>query len=230
MQKFQYIGRGVYTVAEAARLASVPAKRLRRWTRGYRYFYKGQIHYSPPPVATVTPEYEGDAVVSFNDLLEVRFLNRFRDYGVSWKVIRLATAAARDLLGQHHPFSSRSFRTDGRNIVAEITRVTGDRLLLNLVSDQYEFERLVAPFLFAGIEYGAEEQPTRWWPRGEDIQVLIDPSRAFGAPIVPVEGVPTRVLYNGMRTEGAIDIVARWYDVSPEAVKDAVAFEESLAS
>jgi uncharacterized protein (DUF433 family) len=228
--QFRYIGRGVYTLAEAARLSAVPSKRLRRWTGGYRYLYKGEFRYSPPPVAAVTPEYDGTPVISFGDLLEVRFLNAFREYGVSWKVIRLASAAAKELLGRHHPFSSRIFRTDGRNILAELTRVTGDKLLLNLVNDQYEFERIVSPFLYAGIEYDQEEQPRRWWPRGVAKQVVIDPERALGAPIVPREGVPTRVLYNAFLAESSLEFVARWFDVDFAAVRDAVDFERSLTA
>jgi uncharacterized protein (DUF433 family) len=225
---FSYIGRGVYTLSEAARLSAVPARRIRRWTSGYRYKHRGEFRYSPPPVASVAPEYDGAPVVSFGDLIEVRFLNAFREYGVSWNVIRTASAAARELIGRPHPFSSRIFRTDGRTILAELTRVTGDKLLLNLVNHQYELERIVSPFLYAGLEYNHEEQPARWWPLGESRHVLIDPQRALGAPIDPDEGVPTRVIYNAFLAEESVGFVARWFEIKPEAVRDAVEFEESL--
>jgi len=225
---FSYIGRGVYTLAEASRLSAVPTKRLRRWTAGYRYWYRGHVKYSPPPVATLVQEDESAPVLSFGDLIEVRFLDAFRRYGVSWRAIRHAAAAAKELLGRHHPFSSRIFRTDGRDILAELTRVTGDKLLLNLAKDQYEFERIVSPFLYAGIEYGEEEQPSRWWPKGEAVKVVIDPERAFGAPIVPEEGVPTRVLFNAFKAEQDIEFVAQWFEVDPAAVRDAVDFERAL--
>jgi len=229
-QQFDYIGRGVYSLREASRLARVPAPRLRRWTRGYRFFYKGEFRFSPPPVASVTPPFEEEPVVSFADLLEVRFLNAFREYGVSWKAIRVASANAKELLGRHHPFSSRIFKTDGHTILAEITRTTGDRFLLDLVQNQYEFERIVTPLLYAGIEYNLDQEPSRWWPLGESRQVVIDPSRAFGAPIIAQEGVPTRVLTNAFEAERSIDLVAAWFDVEPGAVRDAIDFEYSLAS
>ena len=37
MVDYLYIGHGVYSVAEAARLTGVPASTIRRWTRGYSY-------------------------------------------------------------------------------------------------------------------------------------------------------------------------------------------------
>lgn len=103
-------------------------------------------------------------------------------------------------------------------------------MLLDLARSQYEFERIVAPFLYAGVEYNDDEQPTRWWPRGHSVQVVIDPARSFGAPIVPGEGVPTRVLYNGYAAEQSYDFVAAWFDVDVAAVHDAVSFELSMAS
>ncbi len=38
--RFKVIGRGVYSLAEAERLAKVPRKRIKRWTAGYAYRYK----------------------------------------------------------------------------------------------------------------------------------------------------------------------------------------------
>jgi len=84
-------------------------------------------------------EIGGAPVLDFADLMEVRFLSVFRDCKIGWPTIRLAAIKARELLGTSHPFSSHRFRTDGRNILAEIVDETGDRHLLNLLSDQWEF-------------------------------------------------------------------------------------------
>ena len=57
---------------------------------------------------------------------------------------------------------------------------------------------------------------------------MIDPERAFGQPIVNDEGVPTAVLVEAFEVEGSIATVARWFDVTPIAVRTAIKFEEQL--
>jgi uncharacterized protein (DUF433 family) len=225
---FQIIGRGVYSFSEASRLSKVPAARIRRWTRGYVYTYRGEERFSPPPLGVSRPA--DKPIVSFSDLLEVRFLNVFREHGVSWRSIRIASERAKELLGRQHPFSSRIFKTDGRTILAEIVRETGDRFLLDLVHSQYEFEKIVSPFLYAGVEYNDLLEPERWWPLGLDRQVVVDPERALGAPVVWSEGIPTRVLYHAYTAEQSYSFVAKWFEVSEESVKDAVAFELTLTA
>jgi uncharacterized protein (DUF433 family) len=171
----------------------------------------------------------GLPALDFADLIEVRFLDAFRRYGVSWKSIRLAAEHARELLGRHHPFSSRIFKTDGRTILADIVAHSGDRLLLDLVRNQYEFQRIISPLLYEGIEFGDTDEPERWWPLGTSREVVLDPTRAFGAPITPREGVPTRILADSIRVEESEATVAALYGVSVSAVNDAVAYESSLA-
>ena len=106
---FEVIGRGVYCLSDAERLTKVPRQRIRRWAKGYSYQYKGRERQSAPIVAARLLSGETELVLDFADLLEVRFLNAFREHGVGWKAIRIAAARAKELLGRHHPFSSRIF-------------------------------------------------------------------------------------------------------------------------
>jgi len=67
-----------------------------------------------------------------------------------------------------------------------------------------------------------------WRPRSN--RVILDPQRSFGEPIVADEGIPTDILASAYVAEGSVDAVARWYEVDPAAVEDAVEFEFSLAA
>jgi uncharacterized protein (DUF433 family) len=69
----------------------------------------------------------------------------------------------------------------------------------------------------------------RWWPLGRDHRVVLDPERSFGRPIITPESVPTAILARAFQAEGSIDSVARWYEVDPRSVLDAVEFEKKLA-
>lgn len=228
--RYERIGRGVYSLTDAQRLTGVSRHTIRRWTQGYSYRSTNEKRFSDAIIGTEVPSVDGIPVLDFSDLLEVRFLDVFRRYGVSLKVIRLASKRAQELLGRTHPFSTKIFKTDGQTILAEIVRETQDSVLLDLVRDQFEFKRIVDPYLYHGIEYDQLQEPARWWPLGDERLVVVDPRRSFGQPIVTPGGVPTQILKWAFDAEQSVDAVAKWYDVPVSAVIDAIAFEEGLAA
>ena len=228
--EFKIIGHGAYSLAEAERLVNVPRQRIKRWAQGYTYSYKGEQRETPPIIAVHSQPNDGSLILDFSDLLEVRFLNVFRRNGIGFKDIRIAALRAKTLFNQEHPFSSRKFKTDGRTILAEIVTDTGDKRLLDLVKNQYAFESIVAPFLYDGFEYNEFDEPQQWWPLGRDRNVVIDPLRSFGAPIVARGGVPTQLLMSAVKAEGCIDTVAHWYEIDIQEVKDAIEYEQRLAA
>jgi uncharacterized protein (DUF433 family) len=226
------LGVGVYTVPEAARLTRVSAPRIRRWLTGYTFTSRAAQRSSAPVWERQIVSSSGELVLSFRDLLEVRFVDAFRRHGVTWRVIRLAAERAAEIIEDSHPFSTRRFKTDGRSIFADILQETGEESLLDLAKSQYQLKKIVEPFLFEGLEFAEiSGAPVRWWPLGLDRRVVIDPERSFGQPIVTPESVPTSILAKAVKAEeGSIEAVARWYMVHPKAVKDAVELENRLAA
>ncbi len=227
---FQFIGRGVYTMAEAGRLTGVPVPNLDRWARGYHYTHQGRERYSPPIIGTGLEERGGEPILDFRDIMEIRFLSAFRKEGVSWSVIRRVAAKVHVALKFTHPFATKLFRTDGRTILLElISKDEEDHRLVDLLRDQYEWERVVKAHLVdEKVEFSDGQEPIRWWPLGEERRVVVDPARAFGAPIVAKEGVQTYLLAKAVAVEGDVDFVAEWYNVEREAISDAIDFENGL--
>jgi uncharacterized protein (DUF433 family) len=222
------LGVGLYTIPQAARIAHVPAASIRRWLRGYGYAYKGRV--VAQPAVMDAPRVTADqSVISFRDLIEIQFVNAFRQEGVSWSTIRKAAARAREITGAEHPFASSQFVTDGQTIFAEIAVALDDRELLDLRNNQMAFRRVLLPSLKAKLDLGASGVD-RYWPMGKRRTVVIDPGRQFGQPIVSEEGVPTEVLAKALRAQGSMAVVASWYAVSRKSVRAAAEFEESLAA
>lgn len=220
------LGVGVYSVPEAARLTKVSAPRIRRWLTA-----PGEGVQGSSPLVQAQIASTGSVILSFRDLLEVRFVDAFLRHGVTWRAIRIAAARGAEILGDSHPFSTKKFLTDGRTVFADMVQKSGEESLLDLVKSQYAFKSVVQPFLFEGIEFPSEsDQPLRWWPLGRNHRVVIDPERSFGQPIVAPESVPTVVLARAVRAEGSVESVARWYEVDPRSVIDAVEFENQLAA
>lgn len=226
---FKQIGYGVYTITEAERLTKVPCQRIRRWTRGYNYKYKGEIRYTPPIIAMGYSNDKEAPILDFSDLIEIMFLNAFRDRGVGWKAIHIASQKARELLKRRRPFSSRLFKTDGRTILTEICIDIHDKVLLDIIKDQYGFENVIAPYLH-GLEFNKFDEPERWWPLGRERCIVIDPQRSFGAPIVAEGGIPTLILYKAVKANESTNLVADWYDIRQQEVIDAFEFEKRLAA
>lgn len=217
-----FIGAGIYTVPEAARLTRVSPPRIRRWLKGYDFRTKKTRHHAQPVWAGQLAPIEGVLAVGFRDLMEIRFVNAFLKAGVSWKTMRAAHLAAKAKLGSDQPFCTHEFVTDGRAILLREAKASGDTSLLNITTDQREFDRVVSPFL---KELDFDGGISRWWPLGKQRLVVVDPVKNLGQPTVTHSGVPTRVLARSVGANGSMSEVARWFEVEPEEVRDAVDFE-----
>jgi uncharacterized protein (DUF433 family) len=197
---------------------------------GYAFRRGQQVRQSAPLFHHDYPVQDRDAWLSFADLMESRFLDAFRDAGVSWASIRTAAMRASEILGADHPFSSREFKTDGKTIMTEIATSSSDRELIDLVKDQVALRRVVGPYLYRGLEFGPRGAVRQWWPEGGRRKIVLDPDRAFGAPIVAKSGVPTKAIYEAVQVEQSVDAVAWQFEVPRSSVIAAVEFEEQLAA
>ena len=222
------VGKGLYTVPEASRLTGVPANTFRRWVFGYIRRRGGERVDYPPLTAPDIGKIEGQYIVGFRDLLEVRVVHAFRKAGVSWHIIRLAAKNTQTNDRPSHPFLSKRFRTDGHTIFLETAEEAGDPKLIDLARNQRAFHSVIAPSLFKQIVFGADEEPLLWYPAWPKKTIVIDPSRAFGRPLAG--DVPADILASMVRIEKFIDSAARWFDVPKEAVEAAVDWHERLAA
>ncbi len=167
--------------------------------------------------------------LGFFDLMEIRFVAAFRQYGVSLQHIRQALAKAREIFDLDYPLSALKFKTDGRKIFADVLPrgVQAKRWLIEMPSGQHSFE-FILRHLYEGLAWNESGHVQSWRPRSN--RVILDPKRSFGEPIVDEEGVPTDVLASAYVAEQSVDAVAKWYEVEPASVEDAVEFELSLAA
>jgi uncharacterized protein (DUF433 family) len=216
------VGTGLYTLAEAARLARVSPARVRGWIVGYR----GR---AAPILRRQYRDDGGPPVLGFLDLIEVRFVRALADRGVSRQSLRIAAERARAVIGHDHPFANARFRTDGRRIFLETRAETGDRRLLDLLADNFAIYDVLERSFRDGLDFDADGVARRWRPVAELDRIVVDPARAFGRPIDEASGVPADVLADALAAEGDVRRVADWYRVDPAAVTQAAALRSSLA-
>ncbi|MDN5851167.1 MAG: DUF433 domain-containing protein [Gammaproteobacteria bacterium] len=225
----QLTGLGLYTFSQGAHVIGAKPQELRRWLQGYSQLLHGKRRRSPP-LWTTELESSGLNGLSFHYLLEARFVKRFREYGVSLQTVRIAAAHAREALDNPYPFTCLSFQTDGKTIFLEAARESGEIALLDLPKKQYAFEEIIRPSLYAGIESDAE-RASRWFPEPNRRDIVLDPTIAFGKPIVIGTNIRTDILHDAYLAEdGDKRQVARQFEVEIEAVTAALRFEKRLAA
>ncbi|USQ95834.1 DUF433 domain-containing protein [Caulobacter sp. RL271] len=219
----RFVGTGVYTVPQAARLIGAPSNKVRRWIFGGR----GQK-------SIIEPDYEpidGVNALSFHDLIEARFIRAFREKGVSFQHLRKVASKAREDLKTVHPFASAKFVTDGRRIILDEIDEAGRRSLVDYLNDQRNFEHLVRDTILDGVSFDACDLAETWQPRAADAPgIIIDPRRAFGAPILARTGIRSEVIARSAKAEGSLSAVALAFGITEAEVKQALLFEERLAA
>lgn len=225
------LGIGIYSVREAARISHVPASYIRRWLWGYPYVVQGQVHRAGPLWAPQLADIDDARALTFKDLIEIQFVYRFRQRGISLQTIRKTIGLAIELLDTAFPLSSVRFKTDGRRVFAEVIEDQAERgHVFDLRTGQYLLDYVLA-YLYDALEYSEFDELVRWWPLGKERRVIVDPKRSFGRPIV-LEGVPTNILASSVHAEGGgegdVKSVADWFEISESSVSDALEFERSL--
>ncbi|MEX2118362.1 MAG: hypothetical protein WD847_02030 [Pirellulales bacterium] len=210
-----YIGKGAYSIADAARIVHAPYTTVRGWLN---------------PEHGIIPRRFGREIVSFVELMEIHFIKMFMDEGVHPRTIHAAAQTAANLFKTDYPFAVKRFDTDGRDIFATLARQDGGaEMIEDLKRGQFVFKTIMRPF-FKKLDYNRSEI-ARYWPMGKRGRVTLDPDRQFGQPIDHESGIPTKALYQATRAgKGqSFQQVALWFDIPEAAVRAAVGFEKSLA-
>ena len=217
----------MYPAAEASRFVGLSAIRVRRWLSGYSYDY-GDIRRVQRPVIRRAGT-EGTSYASFLDLVDLLFVKRFLDYGISLQKLRKALDEAAKILDTQH-FARQSFFTEGRNVYLEV-KDEGEAILQLLSGGQWVIPEIIKE-LSHQIDF---DEPSglarRWYPHGYDGLVVLDPKVSFGRPHIINKGVATSNIYDFFIAEDrSVRNACRWLNLNNQEVEAAVSFEEGLAA
>ena len=213
---------GFYTLQEAARLLRMPhPTRIRDWMQG------GSKTKAGPVIVRQYQPLGNVQEVGFWDLVEVRFIEHFRAQGVSLQALRKAAQTAREHWKQEHPFATSKARylTDRKSIFEETARDLKDKILLNLVTKQYEMYVVIEDLLDRGLVFDPSTGvASRWQPRPKETpKIIIDPRLAFGQPVVSPTNVPTQRVYDLWKAEGgSYSAVIDWFEIDDASAREAV--------
>jgi uncharacterized protein (DUF433 family) len=215
-----------YQLAEAARYVRLPSATLRSWVIGRSYdTHDGKSHFLP----LIRPADPKNRILSFNNLIEAHVLRALRtDHGVSINAVRDALRYAESELGIEHLLLSKQLSTGAGELFLDRY---GDLIQLSR-SGQLAMRHVFEAYLDR-VEWDEDEFPRRLYPfvRGETTSgerlVVIDPSLAFGRPIVQSKGVSTSVIAARLDAGETVEDLVEDYGISPREVEEAVLYERA---
>lgn len=156
--------------------------------------------------------------MTFDDLVSLELVRRFKSSGASLQLVRKLDAALRlqypDL---SHPFAYNVFFTDGARIWAEIAG--DDQRVVEMVGwrSQYAWRDTIKTFA-EEIRFADTGQPQHAVAWNLTAWVEIDPRIQFGMPVVRGTRIPVHTIKANL-VAGSPEEVADWYGLTVPAVE-----------
>ncbi len=210
----RYLGRGIYDVAEVARLLRRGRCQIEGWTRD---------SWTRPSLLIG----ELGAFFSFWDLISLRVVAELFARRVPHAQIAIGARHLATRLGTNRPFAHEHLATVGSGFFAEISGTWEDAGL----SGQQAFGHMVEPLL-RPIVFNDDHMAAIWRPAEG---VWVNPAVQAGAPCIDGTRVPTRLVASlvrndeGEESEHLADVCDD-YRLTPDQVQQAVNYELQLAA
>jgi uncharacterized protein (DUF433 family) len=217
------LGRGVYSLRDAAKLTGLKPRRVREWFLGRKAEPDRSRVFQPDfePIGTVH-------AISFLDLVDLYVAGHLREHGVSMPTVRKVYAKLRSDYNTPHPFARKELLTDGQSVFVRGIDKAGEEEIYDALTKQKVFPEIILPFL-RQIDYDRSSSlATRWHIA---TGVVVDPGKNFGRPVLERLCIPTYVIAAEYAANGRnLDRVAGWYNLTSDEVLAAVRFETGLAA
>lgn len=211
-------GTGIYTTPEVAYILGLPRQKVKRWLNEYWNGLFNEAKYS-----------EGagkEQVTNFHTLIEFFTFYQLRAKGVSaQKIINAHNVLAKHLKTEY-PFATSNILTDGKKVL--FTGEIGEIIKAD-DSLQLYIKQVIEPFC-QRIEFDKNKLAKRFFPLGKEHDVIIDPQRKFGQPVIGNTNILTETIYDLFRANEPVDVIANLYDLSIDQVNDAIQFHRRNAA
>lgn len=215
-----------YPLTEAARYLKVPVATVRSWAFGRDYVTgEGSRHFP----AIVRPASRRPPLLSFWNLVEAHVLRALRtEHGVSVKAVRKALAIAEREFGIDRLLLS-------KELLAGAGQVFLDHYgqLIDLTASGQLAMRQVLVAHLRRIEWDPWKFPVRLYPfpaamrLDADKPIAIDPTIAFGRPILVRRGVTTAVIAERVDAGESVEDLAADYDLELGDIEQAIVYEHA---
>ena len=216
----RFLNVGLYTPAEAAYYARVHTSTMKRWIHGDR---RGA------PVVHAELRDDPNKTVTFLDFVQALAIRAIRrEHRVPLSKIREAVRHAQKRYGVPYPFAMQRHKTYlfERDVVIDLqvglVQISGkrkDQILIREIAELYmedlSFDRKGLAAKYRAFAY-------------RDREIVMDPSRRLGQPVVLSCGYTASALLDAYRTEGSVAAAAETHGVSPEDIELVIRYDDFL--
>lgn len=210
------VARAAFTLRETAGYLGLPGSTLHSWARPAG---------GAKPLITCFPAHGREATVPFIGFAEAYVLSAFRRAGVPMQRIRPAVDVLASGIGIDHALASERLYTDGAEVLYDYASAEGDEELGGLTvvrTGQRQFQEVVREYL-KRITYGKDGWASRvLLPVYGRADVVVDPRRAFGMPMVVHGGARVEDLVDRFVAGDTIAEIADDFGVPEAEVEDVV--------
>jgi len=214
-----------YPMSEAARYLKLPAATLRSWTVGRPYPKAGGVGRFQP---LILPAQKRPPLLSFGNLIEAHVLRSLRtEHGVAIRELRKAVKYAERALRIDRLLLRKDLCTHAGQVFLD---KYGELISLN-ASGQLAMRKLFEEHL-KRVEWDQWQFPIRLYPfvsaEGQARNpIAIDPTIAFGRPVVLRAGVSTGAITGRIDAGETVADLAEDYGLSQGEIEDAVLYEHA---
>ena len=203
----------LFTLHECATYLQTPLSTLHAWARPK----------DGAPLVTVLPSAGRQATVPFVGFAEAFVLGALRQAGVPMQRIRPAVKKLNDEIGLDHALASRRVYTDGAELIFDYASGSDDEALLTVVRTGQEHLADVIRGYLKRITYGDDGWAARMrLPAYTQAEVTVDPTEAFGQPVVVHGGARVEDLVDRFKAGDGFTDIATDFDVPSAEVEDVI--------
>lgn len=216
------IGNGIFTTQEIAQILQLPYQKVRTWITKYwdgelGSFYEQNYSWSV----------DNSKAVGFHTLIEFYVMMQFAEAGVKTNEVLKAHKELAAMYQTNFPFATKevldNISTDGLQV---FFKIEGVHITLD-GSKQFNLD--IIKIFFKNLEFDNEMLATRFWPLGKEHAVVCDPHHKFGQPTISGTNIQSEAIYGMYKANESIPFIASIYEISENAVKDAIKFHKAAA-
>ena len=209
-----------YQAREAAHLAGISPQTVSGWFYGYP---KSPGARSRP----VFPKGKRRRVsLSYLQLVEVAFVATCRKNGMSLRRIKDTRAYLAAAFGVDYPFADLRLASTGPSVLKEMEN--SDQLLVASAHGQIAWRAFMSQRI-AEFDYEGD-LAARWFPRGRNVPIFVDPRINFGRPMLAKSGMATWVIADALRAAESEDDVMLDYGIGRDEIGYVLEFEPRRAA
>jgi uncharacterized protein (DUF433 family) len=203
----------LFTLHECARYLHTPLSTLHNWAKSA----------GDAPLITTLPGSGRQATLPFVGFAEAFVLGALRKAGVPMQRIRPAVKKLNYEIGLDHALASERVYTDGAELIFDYASSTDDEQLLTVVRTGQEHLTDVIREYLKPITYGNDGWAARVrLPAYTHAEVTVDPTEAFGQPLLVHGGARVEDLVDRFRAGDGFAGIAADFDVPSDEVEDVI--------